>query len=102
MANIVSEVAGGLESVLAKVNVPALITAANSLVAAWPSLSADAVQMATTIPAYVADIEKALSGQTPTDTDWTALDATLDAGDADIAAAGAAAQAQIDSGSTGT
>lgn len=102
MANIVSDIAGGLESVLGKVNVPALITAANSLVAAWPSLSADAVQMATTIPTYIADIEKALSGQTPTDTDWTALDATLDAGDADIAAAGAAAQAQIDSGNTGT
>lgn len=102
MANIVSEAAGALESVLGKVNVPALITAANSLVAAWPSLSADAAEMASTIPQYIVDIEKALSGQTPTDTDWTALDAALDAGDADIAAAGAAAQAKIDSEGSGT
>lgn len=94
--SILSTAEADIESILGKVDLPALMTAASSLVAAWPSIEGQIEAGATQLPQFVAAIQKALSGQTPTDTDWAALDATLDANDADISAAGAAAQAEID------
>ena len=95
---IVATAEADIESVFAKVDVPTLITAAQSLIAASQTIENTITADAAALPPLINDIKAALSGQTPTDTDWAALDATLDAGDADIAAAGAAAQAQINSG----
>lgn len=96
MAIDVSAIEADLSSVLGKVNLPLLISAAQSLVAAWPAVEQAIESAETEIPSYVAAIKVALTGETPTDTNWQDLDASLDAGDADIAAAGAAAQAELD------
>lgn len=85
-----------ITSVFSKVNVPALIAAAQSLAAAWPDIEPQLAADVTELPVLIADIQKALSGATPTDADWAALDATLDANDQTIADQGAKAQAQID------
>jgi hypothetical protein len=95
---VIATAEASLASVLSKVDVPALIAAGQSLVAAWPTIEATVAAEAAELPPLIAAIKAALSGQTPTDADWAALDAQLDAADADIAAAGAAAQAKLDSG----
>lgn len=90
-----------VEGVLGKIDLPLLISAAQSLVAAWPTIEPQIAEAVTEVPAYIADIKKALSGETPTDADWAALDAQLDANDANIAASGAAAQAELDRRNSG-
>lgn len=94
--SILDTATADIESIFSKVDVPALISAAQSLVAAWPTVEPEVVEAAGQVPGLVVAIEKALTGGTPTTTDWAALDATLDANDAEIAAQGAAAQAEID------
>lgn len=94
--SIIQTAEAEIESVLSKVDVPALIAAAQSLVAAWTTVAPTIEAQAGQLPGLVAAVEKALSGGTPTDADWATLDATLDANDQTIASQGAAAQAEID------
>lgn len=99
---ILSTVETAVEGAIGDVNVPALIAAGQSLVAAWPAISSTIAAEETELPPLVAAIEKALTGQTPTDADWTNVDAQLDAADSEIAADGAAAQAELDKRAAGT
>jgi hypothetical protein len=96
MTDIIKSAENAVAGAFSNVNVKALIDAGASLVAAWPTIAPEITALPAELAPLITAIEEALSGKTPSDADFAAVDEQLDTGDAEIEAAGEAAQAELD------